>query len=378
MTIRIAILHNSLNILGGGERFCLKTIEAFKEQGWEVILATVEPTNWETLKNVWGEIPKVDKEKPFLRIPIKRFAIYLRILSNLQLPILRRESDILFNTHGDVLVSSTDITYMHFPTFTLWNESYSKYKSGFWRIYFTPYYYIQKTVAKRHVNTLLLTNSRFSRSVIRRYLGRNALVIYPPVNVNRYLALNNEKRGNLVITIGRFSYEKKYENIVRIAEKLPDIDFHIIGSVASDLSYKYYVKIKKMIEYRNIKNIYLHPNLPQKKMENLLSSGKVYLHTMINEHFGISVVEGMASGLIPVVHRSGGPWTDIVYFGKYGFGYNTVEEAAHFIKKAIKEYDSLVKRIRERSKVFSDQVYKKNIVTLVNTYYIKIKERDRY
>lgn len=369
MTIRIAILHSSLNILGGGERFCLKTIEAFKEQGWEVILATVEPTNWKTLKSIWSEIPKIDKEKPFLKIPVKRFGIYLRILSNLQLPILRKESDIIFNTHGDVLVSSTDITYMHFPTFTLWNESYSKYKSGFWKMYFTPYYHIQRMIVKRHIDTLLLTNSKFSRSIIKKYMKRNALVIYPPVNVNKYLKLNSGKREDIVITVGRFSHEKKYENIIRIAEKLPDIDFHIIGSVTSDLSYKYYVKIKKEIESRDLKNIYLHPNLQQKKMEDLLSSGKVYLHTMINEHFGISVVEGMASGLVPVVHRSGGPWTDIVYFGKYGFGYNNIEEATYFVKKAIKEYDLLIKYVRERSKVFSDQVYKKNIVTLVKMYY---------
>jgi alpha-1,2-mannosyltransferase len=44
---------------------------------------------------------------------------------------------------------------------------------------------------------------------------------------------------------------------------------------------------------------------------------------MIGEHFGISVVEAMVSGLVPVVHSSGGPWLDILEQGKGGFGYNT-------------------------------------------------------
>lgn len=33
---------------------------------------------------------------------------------------------------------------------------------------------------------------------------------------------------------------------------------------------------------------------------------------MVDEHFGISVVEFMAAGAIPVVHASAGPLNDIV------------------------------------------------------------------
>ena len=33
---------------------------------------------------------------------------------------------------------------------------------------------------------------------------------------------------------------------------------------------------------------------------------------MVDEHFGISVVEYMAAGAIPIAHNSGGPSTDIV------------------------------------------------------------------
>lgn len=36
------------------------------------------------------------------------------------------------------------------------------------------------------------------------------------------------------------------------------------------------------------------------------------LHTMWNEHFGISVVELMAAGLVVVAHNSGGPKLDII------------------------------------------------------------------
>ena len=48
------------------------------------------------------------------------------------------------------------------------------------------------------------------------------------------------------------------------------------------------------------------------KIAEIASKSTIFLHTMIEEHFGISIVEMMASGLIPVCHCSGGPESDIV------------------------------------------------------------------
>ncbi|KAJ4458864.1 putative glycosyl transferase [Paratrimastix pyriformis] len=53
-------------------------------------------------------------------------------------------------------------------------------------------------------------------------------------------------------------------------------------------------------------------NVPTEELQELLRSSLVGLHTMRDEHFGIGVVEMMASGLITVAHRSAGPQYDIV------------------------------------------------------------------
>ena len=53
-------------------------------------------------------------------------------------------------------------------------------------------------------------------------------------------------------------------------------------------------------------------NAPYSDLERWLSRAKVGLHTMWNEHFGISVVEMMAAGLVVVAHNSGGPKLDII------------------------------------------------------------------
>ncbi|CAJ1328679.1 unnamed protein product [Effrenium voratum] len=47
-------------------------------------------------------------------------------------------------------------------------------------------------------------------------------------------------------------------------------------------------------------------------MQKLLAQADVGLHTMRDEHFGISVVEFMAAGAVVVAHNSAGPAMDIV------------------------------------------------------------------
>jgi len=67
----------------------------------------------------------------------------------------------------------------------------------------------------------------------------------------------------------------------------------------------------------------------------------LFIHAMVSEHFDIIVVEGMTTGLIPVVQRSGKPWYDIIGCGKYRYGYNMVEEAVEVIEKLLKNYNAM-------------------------------------
>lgn len=54
-------------------------------------------------------------------------------------------------------------------------------------------------------------------------------------------------------------------------------------------------------------NVEFKVNVPYPEMIREMQLGTIGLHAMWNEHFGISVVENMAAGLIMIAHNSGGP-----------------------------------------------------------------------
>ncbi|HDI01930.1 MAG TPA: glycosyltransferase [Candidatus Bathyarchaeota archaeon] len=366
--MRVAVVHHSLNSCGGGERLCLNVIEALKARGHEVILATTEPTDWDRVRTAFGRSPEPDKELNLLPLRLRAFGIYQRMATGLLVSKLLGEVDMVINTHGDMVAAPCHITYVHYPVFALLEQTRDvrvKYrKSLFWRFYFTPYQLLQTRLWRFFVGrTLILTNSSFSRSVIREKVGRDAVVVYPPVDIR---AFRPGRKEPLVLTVGRFTWEKRLDIVPRIAKLVPEADFIIAGSTAIGSR-----EIIRRIEAASLPNVEVRPDVPFEELRELYARAKIYLHTMVAEHFGISVVEGMASGCVPVVHASGGPWLDIIKQGQYGIGYRSVKEAAEAIRKLLSNEElwaGLSKKALDRSRAFSEEAFKEKFMHVVELY----------
>jgi len=77
--------------------------------------------------------------------------------------------------------------------------------------------------------------------------------------------------------------------------------------------------------------------------------------------FDIAIAEAAAAGLVPVVYRDGGGWTDIVSKIDQGLGYISVEEAAHVIRSLLNDparLKTLSARAREVAKGFDYENFK--------------------
>lgn len=368
--MRVCVVHNTLNSVGGGERVCLAVIEVLKSLGHEVTLITTEPTDWNRVKKIVGTMVNPDKELYLLSFRVKAFGIYMRLLTTLLLALKRGEYDLVINTHGDALPISSDILYMHFPTFALLREppvnvKYSR--SLFWRLYFYPYERIQGHLVKKMRWKVLLTNSEFSKEAIKKHIGADALVVYPPVDIDEFIKVSeNARREDVTVSCGRYTPEKNYEFVLKVAEHLPHIEFTIIGASSGKISSAYYTKLMRLIKEKKLRNVKLLRDVPKNEQLEIYSRSKVFLHAMIGEHFGMAAVEGMAAGLIPVVHKSGGAWLDIVDRGKYGLGYKDVDEAVKSIEYALNNYEYLKMKAVKRAMEFSKERFMEKLKEIIN------------
>lgn len=73
----------------------------------------------------------------------------------------------------------------------------------------------------------------------------------------------------------------------------------------------------------------------------------------------------MSAGAVPVVHKSGGTWLDIVEGGRYGYGYLTEEEAIEALKQALSDY-SLRREVVEKAKLFDVKNFEDNFLKITN------------
>ncbi len=389
--MRIALIHDSLNACGGAERLALAFAKALKEGGHLVDLYVVEKTKWDRVKKLTSYNRSViDNEYvllPYRVIP----SIYGRFVNWFSRDVIgihevrRRKYDVVVTTKQILVPIFVDVLYMHFPDFVpgfeyLYYPDRYMYNTSL-RIYSRPATLLSRLLISLFKNMeykpIIFTNSRFSALMINRFLGVNGLVVYPPVDVEKYLPLSrNKNRDNIVLVMGRIEPAKNIALVPFIAKKVKNGKFVILGSIGSYSYYKHLVGLIKSLGIGD--RVRILPNASEREKIELLGRAKIYLHPMKYEHFGISVVEAMASGLIPVVHRSGGPWTDIVEFGRYGFGFRDEDEAVSIIENALelqgRDLESLRSNIVTRSQDFSYVKFKYTINNIFNK--LKILKQD--
>jgi alpha-1,2-mannosyltransferase len=378
---RIAVFHLSINACGGAEALALTLCRALTCKGHAVTLVTTERTDWSRVKKTLGFGRDVCRNEivipPFVRLPtIYSKFVYWLVQDVIFGPILRRKFTLTITTLPTLPIAFSDILYMHFPDFVPIEHLriYPKYASGVLRAYSIPYESLCLAFVKaaRHMRrrATILTNSTYSSEAIEKYLRVKPVVVYPPVDIEKYRALARLEKRDHVLTIARLTEGKNTELIPELAKSVPNARFILMGSTQVT-SIQYAARILDKAKQLGVeKRFNVVPDANMNEKIRIMSSAKIYLHTTISEHFGIAVVEAMSAGLVPVVHRSGGPWLDILdrTQGRYGFSYENSEEAAVIIEHLLND-DDLTRRLSvqaaKRADSFSQERFEERILDII-------------
>jgi glycosyltransferase involved in cell wall biosynthesis len=229
-----------------------------------------------------------------------------------------------------------------------------------------PYIILRKNI-QMNKNQLVLANSGFTSRAIEESLGIHAKVLYPPVSSMFFQSndFGEADREDLVVTVGRIDAGKRLETIPRIASILrkEKMKFVILGFSHSEEALRI---INEEIRKLDVtKNVSLKLDISREEMANTFKNAKVYLHTPILEHFGISIAEAMACGCLPVVYDDGGARE----FVPQELRYKNLHEAADKTRKAISQWNP--RRAREMKTIaerFAEPNYRKNFLRIFSNY----------
>ena len=328
--MKILLVHPRLSVKGGGERVAIHSILAALKAGHEVSLLSEEfdEASFEDFYDCPGLFDKVDRfyYPAFRPILGPRVLLYQRLIYHwrwIRKTISRDSFDIVLSTQDIGYVPSIrapTIQYCYFPEYFSHLQTSS---SPVWRLYYRPAsaYYRNRV---RRVG-LLLSVSDFTREFVARKWERDSKTLYPPCPVDAFSEFSNvQSRENLVVTIGRIVPEKRFHLFVELARIVPRTRFVAIGSL-SDGTTAYYDRLKRSAP-ENVSFVLS----PLRKVKDILGRAMAYVHCAENEHFGITIVEAMAAGCVPIVHDSGGP-REIVT-SDVGFRWNNLLTAAGQLK----------------------------------------------
>ena len=345
--MKIGFFNPYFDSLGGGERYSLTLAR-----------------HWSSIHDVcifWDNEKILTEAENRFHLDLSKVTIHKNIFRNEILGKIKETSkfDVIFIlSDGSIPTSFARHNILHFQV---------------------PFPAVSYPFWKRALYGAIVCNSQFTKRFIDQSVGVPASVIYPPVETGLFKTGTKE---NMILSVGRFSSHhqaKKQEVLIDAFQTSTrhqifpkDVTFVLAGGVlSSDQGYFESLQLKA-----KGCPIQFFPNCSFIKLQELYSRSSVYWHAagfgetnpQNFEHFGISTVEAMASGTIPVVFDGGGQ-SEIIRNGIDGYLWKTTDEMikiSHTLFDNPRKVSNMRTDIRKRAEVFDVSNFLKSFDLLLD------------
>jgi len=280
-----------LDHLGGGERYMLSVAEVLESLGHQVVFA------WDNLEEVskLARMLGITLTSPTLDAKIKSLYFANNPLSMYQ--ATKAYDIVVYLSDGSIplLGGKHNILHMQVPFHGVGGRS--------WKNQFK----------KRFIDHVIV-NSKFTKDIIDAEYGIKSVIVYPPVHPVECTA----PKEKIILSVGRFepSLNTKKQDVLlgawrALSPRLPGWKLVLAGASSSDDWLKHLQGLARDLP------VEFKVNATYDELCQLYAVSQIYWHAAgygidelknpeLTEHFGISTVEAVSAGCIPLVVPRGG------------------------------------------------------------------------
>ncbi len=364
---KIAVVHEWLEILGGSEKVTLSLLNIYKTAK---LYCVVNFLNDKSISNaVNGEEIKTTfiQNLPFAR---RKFRLYFPFIYFAIRRFDLKEFDVVVSSsHAFAHSVKTNknqlhICYCHTPMRYVWDLQKLYFQENGWGSVFTSI--IPALFAKflrrldyKTAQTVdyFVANSKNTQSRIINNYNKDAVVIYPPIDIHKFQVEVNKK--DFYFISSRMVCYKKVDIIVEAFAKMPDKKLIISGEG----------KYKKELMEMATPNVTFIPFQPFEQYSEYMRNAKAFMFAA-NEDFGITMAEAQACGTPVIAYAEGGA-LEIVVDGETGILFK--EQTADSIVDAVTKFEQMetafsADKIRQNSERFSQERFDKEMMEFTQKY----------
>ncbi|EGZ20381.1 hypothetical protein PHYSODRAFT_328499 [Phytophthora sojae] len=178
----------------------------------------------------------------------------------------------------------------------------------------------------KYCTDVAMVNSTWTYNHVKQLWGKAPTIVYPPCGAMlEYMDFSLENRELIALSVSQFRPEKnqllqlqafqvlltKYAE--QMNSKFHDFRLVLLGSCRNADDEARVETLKQLAKELGVADrVDFVVNASFAELKRYLAKSYIGVHTMYNEHFGISNVEMMAAGMLVVANNSGGPKADIV------------------------------------------------------------------
>jgi len=345
--MKVAIVHYWLINMRGGE----KVLEALLELYPQADIYT-------HVYNPKAVSPLINSHKVFTshinRLPFAKefYQLYMPLMPNALMDFNLQQYDLVISSESGPakgVVVSPDvyhICYCHSPMRYLWDMYHEYFRKTkpivrFFMKRLIPRLRLWDITSANLVDCFIANSSYVAKRIIR-YYNRQPVVIYPPVNIEKYFSIERKPK-DFYLFFGQVTGYKRadiaIEACIKSGRKLI-----VAGSGAKKKDIK---KNKKSAFVQYIDRV------SDEEVSVLFSQAKALLFPGI-EDFGIIPVEAQAAGCPVIAYRQGGA-IDTVIENVTGVFFD--EQTPDSLIKAIDHFEACIDNFNNR-KLFTDHVQK--------------------